>query len=289
MRAMILLALVGCQTAPVDPVDPIVEPPDLRPVEVLPATIRIAEPSVVIDEHDLTGIPGSPTGITVEPETGRRLVLLSHGAIVELGSTEPLWNGEFPNDFGYTDVTAISPGVVALTTLSDGYLLELETGRVTPHFCYEPGWMEPEGQDPVQLASAVAHDPLAGRIYAQPRTIENGGWGATMDSFVAAYDQQGGSDLTWWTLDSTFVANGMVVLPREDANIEPTMLLGNGSTIHVFDAAEGEIRAALDLTSLGVTWIEGLALDGDSLLVLDASYRVIELRLSALELGAAVE
>lgn len=282
MRALIVLALFGCQTAPIDPIDPIEPPPDLRPVTQLPGTIVVAEPGAIIAEHDLSTMPGYPTGVTVEPGTGRRLILFNHGVIRDQDGND-VWEGALLNDFGYTDLVAIREGQIALTTLSDGYLLDLASGALTPHFCYEPGWMEPEGQDPVQLSNAVTFDPLGGRIYAQPRTIENGGWGAANASFVAAYDQQGGEDITWWELETAFTANAMTI--RESAETGPEMLLASGSMIHVFDSVAGELSAALDLSELGVTWIEGIAIDGDALLVIDgATYVLYELRRSALDL-----
>lgn len=276
----ILALVVGC--APEDPA----RPPDLRPVIIAPAQTRVVPRSVVVSEIELGAIEGTPVGVAVEPSSGRRLVMTQHGALHVLGESAPIWQGGPLNDFGYTDVAALGEDRVAITSLGDGYLLELVPGTMTPHFCYEPGWWEPEGANPVQISHAVAHDPLGGRIYAQPRTVENGGWGNVTESFVAAYDEAGGADLTWWAVDDLgFVATGMTILPRESG--EPRLVLGAGVTLHRFDVASGELSALAELSELGVWSIAGLAIDGaaGTLLVLDdARRRVVELDLEALEL-----
>jgi hypothetical protein len=280
----VVLLLSGCQTAPIEP-DPIEPAPDLRPVVAVSTTIVPIEPSAIVIEHDLSAIRETPTGVAIE--SGRTLVLTAEGALYDLATGQEIWRGApSTNPFGYTDVASVRPGWLAITSLSEGLLLELETGEMAPHFCFEPGWWEPEVQDPVQLSNAVANDPIGGRIYAQPRTFEGGGAGAVVESFVAAYDQSGGADLTWWIMDVGFVANGMAVLPRAEGQNEPALLLGTGSTLHRFDTGAGELSALTDLADLGVSYIEGLAIDeaAGTVLVLDGgSRKLFELRLSALE------
>jgi len=38
-------------------------------------------------------------------------------------------------------LVAVRDNTFAVTGISDGYLLDLTSGALTPHFCYEPGWM----------------------------------------------------------------------------------------------------------------------------------------------------
>ena len=190
--------------------------------------------------------------------------------------------------FGFTDVTALGEGWVALTSRSDGFVMHLDAGTPSPHFCYEPGWWDPEEmEDPVQISAAVTHDAASGRLYAQPRTVEQGGFGATTESFIAAYDEAGGEDLTWWALDPSYVAGGMAVLEAGSEESHATLLLGSGDALQRFDAETGELGARVSLRAHFVESVGGLAIDrerGTVLVLDDARGLVIELRLSTLQL-----
>ncbi|RZO55663.1 MAG: hypothetical protein EVA89_25590 [Sandaracinaceae bacterium] len=281
MRYLIALALVGCTAA--------APPPDIRPVTPVQGELPPIEQEAFVAAFPLSALPGLATGVTVEPDTGRRLVLMNQGALYDLDSGEAVWEGGAPDPrFGFTDVTALGEGWVALTSRSDGFVMHLDAGTPSPHFCYEPGWWDPEEmEDPVQISAAVTHDAASGRLYAQPRTVEQGGFGATTESFIAAYDEAGGEDLTWWTLDPSYVAGGMAVLEAGSEESHATLLLGSGDALQRFDAETGELGARVSLRAHFVESVGGLAIDrerGTVLVLDDARGLVIELRLSTLQL-----
>lgn len=273
----IVLALgVGCASPPIGSTVP-----EIQPVTVLGATPHVVAPTAAIVRE--IAVAADTTGVAIDGD--RRLTVSSAGVITDLDSGATLWAAIAPEPpFGFTDLVALGPGRLALTSVGDGFVVELEDGSMYQHFCYEPGWMDPNGQNPVQVSLALARDPLGGRLYAQPRTIEEGGIGAVTASFVSAYDEEGGADLAWWALPIDFVAGGMAVLPTRDGDA-PRLLLGAGSLLHRFDVATGELRASADLSELGIGDVQGLALDAraDTLLVLHGA-RVVELRMSALEI-----
>ncbi|MCB9595371.1 MAG: hypothetical protein H6719_21810 [Sandaracinaceae bacterium] len=278
-----LLALAGCAADAPDR-------PDIRPVTLHRDTVAPPLPvEDVVGRFDLLPIPGEPTGVAVEPDTGRRLILLSEGMIVDLESGETLWSGvPLQGGTAFSDIVALGGGRVAITSVSDGYLVDLATGEITPHFCYEPGWWDGEGQDPVQLSQAVAHDAQRGILYAQPRTLTAGGSGPVTESFVSAYDEASGADIAWWSIeDLGFVATGMEMLEPGREVGEARLLLAEGHTLHAFDGASGDLTPVGDLYGLDVVYISGLAIDREAgtLLVLDAgTRRVLEIRLDALGL-----
>lgn len=283
MRPIIALALAlaGCTAE--------VPAPDIRPVTEVRGELPPADLEAFVAAHPLHGLEGMPSGVTVEPDSGRRLVLLEHGALHDLDTLASVWQGASPDPrFGFTDVSALGEGWVALTSRSDGFVMHLDAGTPSPHFCYEPGWWDPaEMEDPVQLSLAVAHDPESGRLYAQPRTIENGGFGAITESFVAAYAEEGGEDLTWWGLDPSYAATGMAVLEPGSETAHATLLLGHGDVLQRFDAERGELGPEVSLREHHVEQIGGLAIDRErgTLLVLDSARSlVLELRVSALQL-----
>lgn len=278
-----LLVLAGCAgEAPA--------PPDIRPVTIhrstAPAPIPLDD---VVARFDLAGLEGTPSGIAIEPDTGRRLLLLEHGAIVALDGGEVLWTG-MPTQGGtaFSDIAALGGQRVAITSVSDGYLVDLPTGHIRPHFCYEPGWWEGNGEDPVQISQAVAFDATRRVLYAQPRTITQGGFGEVTESFVSAYDEETGADVAWWGVpDLSFVATGMAILETGPEITDARLLLAAGQTLHAFDGATGDLVPAGDLATAGVATVNGLAIDREArtLLALDLEGpEVVEIRLSALGL-----
>ena len=72
----------------------------------------------------------------------------------------------------FTDVVALGDGRFALTAIGDGYLLDLGADTMRQYFCYEPGGF-PEDEE--QRTTAVTYDPVAARLYAQPRTFDAAG------------------------------------------------------------------------------------------------------------------
>ncbi|MGE0785695.1 MAG: hypothetical protein AB7S26_08405 [Sandaracinaceae bacterium] len=280
-----IAALLGCVEEPAPPVRP-----DIRAVTLQGAVAPTPiPPADVVARIDLSGFVGRVSGVAIEPDTGRRLLLLEQGSIVELESGEELWSGVAPQGgSAFGDLVALGDGRVAITSVSDGYLVDLSTGTITPHFCYEPGWWDEPGQDPVQVSQAVAYDAEAGLLYAQPRTIDQGGFGAVTESFVSAYAEADGADVSWWSIDDLgFVATGMAMLEPGRAAGEAQLLLAAERTLYAFDGANAELTPIADLSSLDITAANGIALDREArtLLVIDADAQaLVEVRLSALGL-----
>ena len=174
-----MAALMGCAAAASSPV------PGLpfgtvvvRAIEIHRALLPVTEPSAVVGETALRPEVGLPTGIAVEPEGGRRLVLDRDGTVTDLETGAAVWRttlGAAAEPFGYTDLIALSVDQLAITSVSDGFLVDLPSASMAPHFCYEPGGWEEVPNDPVQVSGCVAIDRARSRIYAQPRTIESGG------------------------------------------------------------------------------------------------------------------
>ncbi|MDQ3038067.1 MAG: hypothetical protein M3Y87_37085 [Myxococcota bacterium] len=272
-----LLALAGC-TFDGEPS----ELPTITPVVVVARAAPIAPVSDVVAEIPFDAGTSPASGVAVEPVTGRRLLLERDGVVRDLETGDVLWRAVAPQEpFGFTDVVALGDGQLALTSVSNGFLVELASGSMAMHFCYEPGWFEQMQNDPIQVSLSLARDAAGGRLYAQPRTIEEGGRGAVTGSFVAAYDEAGGADVAWWQLpDASLVAGGMIVIEQG------ALLLGIGSTLHRFDTASAELTPVIDLAELGIESIDGLARDEEAgtILVLDGQRsRVIELREAAIE------
>lgn len=243
-----------------------------------------------VDLGALLGPNALVTGVAVEPVTGRRLVLdATRNAVVELapkGAVNTLWTlSDTPGvdvASAFTDMVAIEPGLLALTAIHDGYLLELESRQLRQHFCYEPGFMPGNFAQPeVQMTLAVAYDGAAELLYAQPRSyMDPNDLTDPVESLFSSYDLATGTDLTWTGMpDPSFTAGGMVI---ERSGV---MLMGVGSTLQRYTIDSAELTVVTDLSDFGIEDIAGLAIDhaAHTLLVLDGtSLRLVELRLSAL-------
>lgn len=218
-----------------------------------------------LDLRVATGVPVlTPSGVAVDA-TGARFVFDDNFGLFRLdgtGGTLVMARAAMP-DPGvvvrppFTDMVALGGGRFALTAIGDGYLLDTVLGTMRRYFCYVPDGL-PEPYD--QRTDAVTYDPIAKLIYAQPRTFDEAG--GLIDSQVATYSFETGADLTWSSVPLAIAAGGMVKLPGVDE-----LLLGNGSELLRF--ANGGVSVVDDLAGLGVIAIDGLALDGDRLLVLD--------------------
>lgn len=247
-------------------------PPAATPI--VPVVVRsnpapVVPMSVLRSSFALPDGGSTYTGLTVEPG-GRRLALTTEGRLVDIGSGATVWDSEGATGrFGFTDVVSLEDGELAITGTSDGFHLELGSGELRSHFCYEPGWFQEMQNEPIQVSWAVGLDRDAGLLYAQPITIEEAGNGAVTGSYIASYDRAGGTDLSWWQLPSSeFRAGGLVVLPGAGP---AQLLLGSGSRLYRFDTEAAELREAGDLSELGVGSIGALAIDAGTqeLLVLD--------------------
>lgn len=219
-----------------------------------------------LDLRAATGIPIlTPSGVAVDA-TGARFFFDEGYGLFRLdgdgAATMVMARAAMP-DPGvvvrppFTDMVALGGGRFALTAIGDGYLLDTVLGTMRRYFCYVPDGL-PEPYD--QRTDAVTYDPIAKLIYAQPRTFDEAG--GLIDSQVATYSFETGADLMWSSVPQDIAAGGMVKLPGVDE-----LLLGNGSELLRF--ANGGVTVVDDLARLGVGAIDGLALDGDRLLVLD--------------------
>lgn len=253
---LLSLALAGCSAGPAELPAPI----DLR------AAIGAADPVL--------------TGVAVTPG-GRRFVFDEGSGLYELhGDTaERVLARDAMPDPGqvvrapFTDLVALDEDRFAITAIGDGYYLDLAARTMRPYFCYVPDGL-PEEYD--QRTDAVTYDDEAGLLYAQPRTFDAGG--DLLASQVASYSFQTGADLDWVNVAGDVAAGGMVKLPGVDG-----LFLGVRSGLcHLVGAAFSE---TIDLQSIGVISIEGLAVDqaAGTLLVLDGQAdRLHELPLASL-------
>ncbi len=254
-------------------------------------------PDRAADRTDLRAALGvsslTPTGVTIEPGTGRVLVLDADRGIFEVtpdGQANLVWGLERLEAYGvpvaspFTDLVAVEAGVIALTAISDGFLLDLGADSFEQHFCYEPGWEEeppPFEERAIQVTDAVAFDAHTGRILAQPRTIVGDDFGAPVEAFVSTYDRSSGADIQWFSLPSAdFKAGGMAIEP------EGTVLLGQGSALYRHDPTEGTLTLIQDLSPWGIRAIEGMALDAErgALLIIDGDTEAL-VRISMAEIG----
>jgi hypothetical protein len=218
-------------------------------------------------------------GITVEPSSERVLVLDQVQGIFmvgENGDATQIWDNDLSR-YGvslgspWTDIVALETGVFALTTLSDGYLLDLNADTLTQHFCYEPGWgEEPPVEAVAQITDAVAYDAQNDLIYAQPRTLGEG-LTTVLNSNIALYDRVTGADLNWVPLDVTYVAGAMAMEDQDH------MLLAVGSRIDRYTIGPNTLQVVTNLRRYGVTDIQGMAIHPRSgnLLVVDAATQTL--------------
>lgn len=222
-------------------------------------------------------------GVTVEPTSERVLVLDGVRGIYELaddGAVTQIWENR-PEAYGvllgtpWTDIVALEDGVFALTTLSDGYLLDLNAGTLTQHFCYEPGWEEEPPLEPAaaQITDAVAYDAQNDLIYAQPRTMTEN-LNDVIDSNLALYDRTTGADLNWVQFDVDYHAGAMAMEDQDH------ILLAVGSRIDRYTNGPNTLSSVADLRPYDVRDIQGLAIHprtGNLLVVDGATQTLLEL------------
>ena len=260
------------------------------------------DPALVqrIDLGQALGQKVRATGVAVEASTGRRLVLDASRGIFELspeGGASLIWDiaklpqyeVEVLSDF--TDIESIDDGLVTLTALNNGFLLDLDADTLIQHYCYVPGDFdpEPEPEDPEQpaqpsgppgqLARAVTYDAEARLIIAQPQTIFGDAFDRPTESLVSTYDLESGVDLQWFNVPDMQYAGGMAL---EDSD---TLLMGFATTLERYTMSAQTLERSADLRRFGVTRVEGLAFDrrAGTLLIVDGpSGALIELSLEGL-------
>jgi hypothetical protein len=245
------------------------------------------EPEEPLARTDLRAATGQadarPVGVTVAGD-GTRFVLDEQAGLYRMGldgsAQLVLAIGDLPGAaevrWPLTDIVALGPNLFALTAIGDGFLLDVAERTMARHFCYEPGGF-PTDQE--QRTNALAFDPATDRLYAQPRTSEDG---VLVRSELAMFARPNGADLRWDPLPDDVDAGGLAVLPGADA-----LLLGAGGRLLRFDLATSRLTTVEDLRRFGVTTIDGLTLDAaaQTLLVLDgADDELIELDLAQLTL-----
>lgn len=259
------LLCVGCATAP-----------SAAPVAMHAGDPRVLGPSAEVSRVSLPD--GHYSGLAIEPD-GRRLVLTDAGDVMDVATGIVVRSLPHPTAaYGYTDWVSLGDGRFAVTAMSNGFLSDPASGELQQHFCYEPGSFE-DANDAVQVTWALGVATREGRLYAQPLTLEQFGFGGFTGSFLASYDLAAGADLQWWQFpDSSYRAGGLAVLSEEGPTV---LLLGSGNVVASFDTATSTHtpRARLE----GVALIEGLAIDRhhETLLVLDGERAaVVELPLA---------
>lgn len=234
---------------------------------------------LVVERHSLRakGEPLELVGVAVDPMTGARFVLDRSNALYDLdgagGVTLRMDLGEVWGNEPLMDLCAVSDSELYTVAPENGLKLNLDTETATSHFCIVPGmedWEDPEENPWVELrheTHAIACDLASATIYAQPQTVPRDPSNPTPErSEISTYDLPSGADQTWTALPSDlFLAGGMAVLSQD------VLVLGRDSDLLTFDRVTAELEPLMNLRSLGVERIEGLAVDPElqTLLVAD--------------------
>lgn len=258
-RVPVLLTLVSTLTLTLSACEPTLTTP---PGQVTQA-IQLRQ---ALELDDLEAV-----GVTVDAETGQVFVLEAWKGIYELlpdgtatlvAAADALPTPDVPLQSEFTDIAVLGDGVFALTAAADGYLLDLNEDTLHQHFCYEPGWEE----EPLyQVTHSLDYDPTTDILYAQPQTFSDVD-GSLVSAQVGQWAAQDGFDLAWHALqDANFVAGGLA------ADGEGSLILGRGSELHRFSLVDASFEPLGDLSSYGITDIQGLAWDRTEreLLVID--------------------
>ena len=244
-----------------------------------------ASSGTVIATHDLVAVLGdlaAPVGVTLDPDSGTLYVLDAWEgvyALTDTGFQQHLTSDDLTVTGGvdqrpYTDVAAMGDGRFAVSVRSDGLLYDPAVGGTVQHFCYEPGdtglWAEE-----YQHTNSLGYDAGRDRLIATPQTIQVED-DLALEAFVAEFDGQEGTPLHFWSLDDAGFAPGAVAVQAGGS-----LLLAHGDTIYSYEAGAVAADPLVGLAGLGVTRIEGLAVDATSgdLWVVDGE-RVALLRIS---------
>lgn len=229
------------------------------------------EPEAPLARLDLRAAVGHevyPVGVAVDA-TGQRFVFdevyglyrLDGATATQVMAMTALPEADVPFVPPFTDLVSIGPDRFAITAIGDGFILDLGAATLEQFFCYLPDDLPGEN---TQRTDAIAYDASAGLLFAQPLTFDSSG--TLVGAQLAAYSSTSGVDLAWHTLPGHIAAGGMVQIPGGD------LLVGSDRDLYRF---ADELTALDDLTRFGVTRIDGLALDGDRLLVVDRSTQAL--------------
>ena len=231
-------------------------------------------PDDVVSRTDLSDL-GEVAGITVAPDTGDRVALIS-GLLFSVDANDWLDAQPWSTGWEFTDAAALGGGVIALSTRSDGYLFDTADGTLVQHFCYEPGWEEPQQEVQFQITDALAFDIDRGLIVAQPHTALEEAPDDPTAAFVATYDRPTGVSLDWFDVPRTYHAGGMAVASSDE------LWLGSGADLDWFGPGLARPQGLASLQGAGVHDIQGMAIDEDAGTLLVASDdEIVEIRLDA--------
>lgn len=181
--------------------------------------------------------------------------------------------------FGFTDIVSLPGNTFALTSQSDGFILDLDDKSLTQHFCFEPGWEEPVQGEPRMIQTSYAVTYAGGLIYAQPHTSQEDTPERIEASFYATYDFETGSDLSWYE-SSPRLVGGMAHFVDGDSEAILTGYRDELSVVTLHDDI-GRVQREW-LGTLGIDApvdIQGLAVDQstDSLVFIDANSNQLRL------------
>ena len=232
--------------------------------------------SLVLERHALTsaGQALDLVGVAVDPMTGARFVLDRSNNLYDLSpegdlslrlDLKEVWGAE-----PLHDLCAVSDTELYTVAPENGLKLNLDTEEATSHFCIVPAmeeWEENPWDELRHETHAIACDLASATIYAQPQTVPRDESDPTPErSEVSTYDLPSGADLSWTELPSElFLAGGMAVLSDD------VLVLGRDADLLTFDMVTAELAPLMDLRSVGIERIEGLAVDAElqTLLVAD--------------------
>jgi len=234
-------------------------------------------PDDVVSRIDLSA-EGDLVGVAVEPDSGRRLALVSDRLFAIDGDTYTALAVQ-PEDFGgFTDVVALGDGMVALSAQSNGYLFDTEHGGLVVHFCYEPGWEEWDQE--FQITHALGFDIDRDLIIAQPRTATLADPDNVLASFVSTYVASSGTTEQFYTLPETDYRSGGMAVPDADQ-----VWLATDDHLDTYGVGVDRPKRFADLSDAGVVQAEGLAIDdvAGTVLVADLYGEVVEIRRDALD------
>lgn len=245
-----------------------------------------ASVSLLVAEEPLG--PMQASGITVD-DRGSRFLLTRDGRVEERVDGD--WLRRFHAPPGaYHDLVHVREDRFAITARNMGFGLDLGARSLQPYFCYFP---EPEVRDeepppsekPTQeIAYAVTYDAHNDFLVAQPQTSEEESGQPTF-SELAVFDASDGTERLFRSLDAaSFAAGGMFVLDSDAEGME--LVLGEGTRLFVATFPDVTRRPILDLASLGVRDIRGLAIDREEEVVEVLDQRGDEAVLLTLDLAA---
>jgi hypothetical protein len=236
----------------------------------------------VVARLDLAAALGSasvhPVGVGVAP-SGERFVFDETLGLYRIGSSgatavvpmSSLPVPDKPIQLPITDLTAIAPGLFALTAIGDGFLLDTTAMTLTQHFCYVP---DGTPVDLHQRTDAIAYDAALDRLYAQPVTFDSNN--VFQISQLAAYDRDTGASVQWTDVADSVAATGMAVVP------DVGLLFGQAAELAVVDVATGQLTPFASLEPFGIHSIDGIAVDpstGTVVIVDSVTSELVELDL----------